>query len=381
MYKKILLPIYTVLLVSYLFSGSVFAGNFDDEDDEFSNLSKVDAFHPPLSGSLMYKEWHYFSMISEELGVSLSSVLTLEGDISDPMKSYAVDIQGYATPLKGGLTSDVYPITSAQWSDKMPDVSIHKSHVSLEKDVYHLYTESVDGKTVFDAEFTPEIDAEPAFEIPVESSGGIMIWLLTSAKMRVDGTLTINKGTAAEKVYILNNVRGYHDHNWGYWNWADDIGWDWGQAVAGNRKEHQKRNRSKAEATGQYTLSFLNMTNSYDTESRQRVIKIWKDDEKISTFENGEVQIQNKEMMVLPYLPDNPFPAVNVMSAISGKNKLDITFTTKSFDPIYLPIDGGYRIIWELTGTYEVSGYINGKKVLFVTDGFAEYFGKPLLLN
>ena len=39
-----------------------------------------------------------------------------------------------------------------------------------------------------------------------------------------------------------------------------------------------------------------------------------------------------------------------------------------------------YRLIWEMTGTYQVNGKINGKPISFTTDGFMEYVsGKAIL--
>jgi hypothetical protein len=41
-----------------------------------------------------------------------------------------------------------------------------------------------------------------------------------------------------------------------------------------------------------------------------------------------------------------------------------------------------YRLIWEMIGTYEVNGKINGKPISFTTDGFTEYvFGEAILLE
>ena len=58
--------------------------------------------------------------------------------------------------------------------------------------------------------------------VPVEAIN----WIVASSKMRVNGELTVDG-----KEYGLENVRGYHDHNWGYWQWGDNLGWDWGQVI------------------------------------------------------------------------------------------------------------------------------------------------------
>ncbi|HSX86239.1 MAG TPA: hypothetical protein VLE50_12585 [Cellvibrio sp.] len=359
------------------------------------DLAQIDAFHPPVAGadaSVLYKEWHYFSMTDKTGKISYSAVLSLEGDVSDPVKSYALDIQNFSVPIKSDLTLDVYPIDMAAWSDQSPDLRIGRSEVSFDGGTYRVYTESADGKTIFDARWIPEIEPEKTVKLPVVSNAGddhYMNWLLTSAKMRVDGTLTVNKGTADEKTYSFKDARGYHDHNWGYWDWADDMGWDWGQAVeresalcAKTKKRHEHRaqgwfKKYKHKLCETHSLALLNMTDGYDTESSSAVIKLWKGDKRLAVF-NQNVQVHHK-MMYVPYLPNYAIPEINFISGVTGNQRVDIVFVTENYAPIYLPIDGGYRIIWELTGKFFVSGYVNKKKIWFVTEGSMEYFGAPLL--
>ncbi|MBU3967688.1 MAG: hypothetical protein KKG76_09995 [Euryarchaeota archaeon] len=79
-------------------------------------------------------------------------------------------------------------------------------------------------------------------------------------------------------------------------------------------------------------------------------------------------------MSTLPMMPDASFPLVTVLNANSGENRLNIVFTTERFTPIPIGLEsGGYRIIWELTGVYEVSGIIDRKPVSYITTGYLEY--------
>jgi hypothetical protein len=54
------------------------------------------------------------------------------------------------------------------------------------------------------------------------------------------------------------------------------------------------------------------------------------------------------------------------------KNKLDLLQQFTSI-PILLESGKGYRIVWELIGSYEVSGYIDGKQISYTTKGYLEY--------
>jgi hypothetical protein len=330
------------------------------------SLSSIDAFHPPASGDpgiSMYKEWHYFNILDNEQNISFITTLTLNGNISDPEKSVAIVLMSYITPVKHDLTVNVYPVTVAEWSNRTPDLRIAGSSVKLTEDGYRLHVESSDDMTVFDAIFKPETEHPSVFSVPM-GEARIMNWLSASPKMKVNGTFTVNKGTTEEKTYTFKNVRGYHDHNWGYWLWKDDMGWDWGQAT-------QVKGRDE---TGTYTFSFGNITNKNHTATFSTVLEFWKNKKIIAGFNDNEIQIRREIMSTLPMMTDAPFPLVTVLNANSGENRLNIIFTTERITPIPIALESsGYRIIWELTGVYEVSGIVDGKPVSYITTGYLEY--------
>jgi hypothetical protein len=356
-YKLILFSIVTLLLSLNLVSA--FA---DGSRGGINDLSVLDSFHPPKSDDsriMMYREWHYFNILDNEQNISFITLLSLEGNIYDPAKSAAGVLVSYITPDKNNLTIDAYPVSQAQWSDKSPDLHVSGSSVVLTEQGYHVHVESAN--TVFDAIFRPEAENGTLFNAQAES-GRIINWFVASPKMNVNGQLTINKGTQKEKTYTLKNIRGYHDHNWGFWLWQDDLGWDWGQA------------------SGKYTLSFGNITNNNHTVSIAAVLEVWKDKKKLAMFKGGEIKIRRDKMMNTPQIPDNPFPLVTVINATSHDNVLNIVFTTEHFTPILIPVPEGYRIIWELSGKYEVSGYLDGKPVSYNTTGYLEYVAELLMI-
>lgn len=363
-------PVVLIILAGLLFpaaSNTVFAHEAMNWNNE---LSEIDSFHPPSSGdprTLMYKEWHYFNILDVEQNLSFITTLTLMGNISDPTMSVAVVLMNYLAQAKENLTIDSYPITLAQWSDKTPDLRIAESTVMLTEKGYYVHLESSDAQTVFDAIFKPEAEQSTVLNASYEVYKTIN-WLVTSPKMKVNGALTINKGTTSEKTYLLKNVRGYHDHNWGYWLWEDNIGWDWGQAA-------EMENFKRTEDTGTYAFSFGNITNKNHTESKKAVLEIWKNKKITAHFEDGEIQIQRDIMMNVPQLPETHFPLVTSINTDSGENTVHIVFTTEQFTPIPTPLESGngYRIIWELIGSYEVSGIIDGKQISYTTKGYLEY--------
>ncbi len=369
--RSIIITIVAALLLFSAASNAVYA---KEQGSQINELAEIDSFHPPAiddPGIMMYQEWHYFNVIDEEQNLSFMTTLKLSGDIYDPIpfnSSVATIVLSYSTPDGENITGDFYPLVpvEVEYSNETPDLRIYNSTVTLTEEGYHVHVESADCQTVFDAMFKPFTEPAPLFIAPFEP-GRVVNWLVASPKMKVDGTLTTSKGTAQEKTYTLENARGYHDHNWGYWLWQDDIGWDWGQAS-------ESKNHLDGNDVGKYAFCFGNVTNNEHTESRGAVLNIWKNKKIIAGFEDEEIQIQHDYMTTIPQLSNNPFPMVTVLTADSGENTMSITFITEYFTPI--PIEVGpykYLVIWELTGIYEVNGCIDGKPVSYTSKGFMEY--------
>ncbi len=370
MRSKIIVTIVAATLLFSVASCAVFA---KEGGSLINELTEVDSFHPPDINDpriLMYNEWHYFNVVDEEQNLSVVTALRLTGNISDPWNSSAIVVLDYSTPVGTNMTVDFYPITQAQYSNETPDLQISKSTVTLTEKGYHVHVESANNhknQTVFDAQFKPATGPAPVFTVSYDPHQTIN-WLVASPKMKVTGKLTVNKGTQLEKTYTLKNTRGYHDHNWGFWRWDGDVGWDWGQTT-------EAKNHLEGNDLGKYTLCFGNVTNNNHTESRGAVLNIMKNKKIIGTFKNEAIHIQHCNMIApIPQLPNNSFPWDTVITADSGENSINITFNTEYFSP--MPIELGsnkYLVIWELTGTYHVSGYIDGKPVSYASKGFLEY--------
>ncbi len=347
--------------------------------DLIGGLPTLDSFHAPAAGdptAPLYKEWHYFNILDEKQGLSYITTFMLNGDVSNPAMSAAVNLVSYNTPAGSNVKFDYYPVTMAQWSNTSPNITIGNSKVTLEKDGYHVYTLSQDGKTEFSAVYKQEVNPASVWTVPItEIPARAMNWFVPVSKATVNGILTVNKGTSQEKKYTLRNIRGYHDHNWGRWLWSDDMGWDWGQAIS--KKEGNTD-------VGIYSISLGHMTNNSHSISRASTFDIWKNEKIIGSFKDNGIQINHESMATLPTMPNNPYPTVNTIMTVSGSNSLDIKFTTEQATPIMVPLQvegaNGYRIIWELEGKYEVNGRVNEERVKFETNGYMEYVGELLML-
>lgn len=385
--KFVLKPILAVIFLLLAVSNVALA---DESSNYIDELMVSDAFHPPGEGEpgYLYNEWHYFNMIDDEQNLSVICTFKLNGGTNS-----SEVLLGYYANDTWASFYEAYPLTPevVNYSSTSPDVRIANNTVTLTDEGYRVHVESGEGSGVFDALFKPETKPAPVFNVSNFSVPGTSInWLVASPKMEVSGNLSV-----AGETYSLNNSRAYHDHNWGYWSWGDDLGWDWGQvSQAGNYSN---------ETIGEYSLIFGNITNANHSQSASSVLNVWKDGEIVANFSGEEIQIEHSnlsttdigippaEMTQAYILPEGSFffPQNTFLNASSGSDNLKIEFITQQSVPLPVMVPDGnevgneagnesengieYRVIWEMIGTYQVSGVIDGKSISYTADGFMEY--------
>lgn len=381
-------PVILVFFLLMVFSGVALA---DQSNSLTGELKQVDAFHPPEDNSLMplYNEWHYFNVIDEEQGLSIICTFKLNGcfSASEILLGYYTDDGNSNAYFKS------YPITIAEYSSETPDVTIAGNSVKLTPQGYSVHVVSEDGSVLFDALFKPETEPSPVFSANDFSPVSVeeINWIVASPKMKVNGELTVDG-----KTYTLKNARGYHDHNWGYWKWGDDLGWDWGQTT-------QTKNSLNGSDLGKYSLNFGNITDASYTQSFSSVLRLWRNKEIVATFSGEDIQIIHSNPFVgpvpVPYLnafmPPGSFPLplnTAIFASSDSDDYLDITFTADLDHcaplPVAVPVTDSngnpvideygnimveYRIIWEMIGTYKVNGEIDEKSISYTAGGFMEY--------
>lgn len=400
-FKLLLKPLLAVIIVLLAASNAALANETSDYIDE---LLVSDVFHPPEEGAAgdLYNEWHYFNMIDEEQNLSAICSFKLNGGTN----SSAV-LLGYYVNDTSFSFYKAYPLSSefVNYSSQSPDVRIANNTVTLTDEGYRVHIESGNGSSDFYALFKPEAEPAPVFNVSNLSEPGMDInWLVASPKMEVSGNLSL-----AGETYSLNNSRAYHDHNWGYWSWGDDLGWEWGQV--------SETGNASNETNGEYSLVFGNITNANHSQSISSVLNVWEGGEIIANFSKEEIQIEHSNLSTIDIgippaevvseyiLPQGSFyfPQNTLLNASSGSDTLKVEFTTQR--PVPLPVmiqDGNeienesvnesmnesmnesesgikYRIIWEMTGVYQVNGVIDGKPISYTADGFMEYVaGEPV---
>jgi hypothetical protein len=379
--REILIPVIFVLALMMVFSGVAIA---DSSNSFYKELKQVDVFHPPTDSKQipLYNEWHYFNIIDEKQHISIVCSFKLNGALNTSEVLFGF----HTDDGTSNASPKAHPLSIAKYSSHTPDVTIANSTVRLTPKGYSVHIVSDDGSKALDALFIPEAEPSPDYIFSGFSPvyGGITNWLVASPKMEVNGKLTVDG-----KKYILNNVRGYHDHNWGYWNW-DDLGWDWGQVT-------ETTKCSNGNVIGKYSLNFGNFTDANHTRLSKPVLNLWSNQEIVASFSGKHMQIEHSNFVNVDIplnpgtiLPAGSFPLplnTNISASSKTGDHLNIKFTTEpgNSSPLPVPvpmIDSSghiiikYRLIWEMYGTYKVDGKIKGKPISFTSNGFMEYVAR-----
>ena len=125
-------------------------------------------------------------------------------------------------------------------------------------------------------------------------------------------------------------------------------------------------------------MSLLSLTSQNDTTTYSTAMNLWRGSEKLGSFRDAQVRVE-KELMPVEGMPGLSVPATSTLIANNGTDFVRVVFSTEDYAPLYVPMEGGYRILWQLSGSFKVKGMINGKKVKFHSDGNIEYLSTPLL--
>ena len=388
--REILISIISLLTLLLVFSGVALA---DPSPSFYKELKQIDVFHPPTDSKQipLYNEWHYFNVMDEKQLFSIICTFKLNENRDES----EIRLGCYGNDGNSNTYFKAYPLSIAKYSSETPDVTIANNTVRLTPEGYSVHIASDDGTQVLDALFKPEAEPSPELSANGLSQGEVINWIVASPKMEVNGKFIVNG-----KNYTLNNATGYHDHNWGYWNWRD-LGWDWGQVI-------QTRYHLDGNDKEKYSINFGNITDPDYTRSLTSVLNVWRNREVIATFTNKDMQVNHSNFVtgdISPsprvILPGDKFPlplSTNVVVSSSLGDNLNIKFTTDAGHsaPISITIpmfdtDGNlikdsngnviteFRIILEMIGTYQVDGKIKGKPISFTSNGFMEYVsGEPV---
>lgn len=208
-----------------------------EEDQEWihPNLASfyhdIDRFHLPSieSGAMdQWAEWHYFNFEGSDFYGYLS--IMVAGDILKDEAKWITSIQIYDGQFH--QYASVQPAKKSQLPLTRIDYVIGQNAVRFVKDHYELDLNFSDTPVRGGISFfpNPRLYFPPA--VLARSSNFESGYVIPALRGHYKGYLEV-----AGKKYDMDDVAGYHDHNWGIWQQPDSssgqpVHWNWGHAYS-----------------------------------------------------------------------------------------------------------------------------------------------------
>lgn len=323
-------------------------------------------FDPNLNS---YKEWQHFNVFDRRLFLMLNFSLT--GNIFSKRGIAAVSCIAGSTLGRLSYGVESQGTKDIRVSHLRPDVSFGKNAITFD-DNEHIYLIHARLDTIgVTADLSFDIISQPvsAFARPF---GSASIGWIAIPRLRVNGSMQIGRD-----MYHIKNGIGYHDHDWGYFNWGEAVGWEWG-IFSENRKD------GLTIVVDQRTSGIRNQVHSkviYVYQGR-KIVRIFSD--KVEFVFNGNF-IGKKEttpgtMRILFPYQSTLMPKTFVIKAKDstfGSEKITIVFTPRRLIQFIVPDPNmqGETQLNQLLGDIKINLHIEGLNISGSLLGYFESVG------
>ena len=310
-------------------------------------LRQLDRFHGIPDGATWgnsWAEWLYFNGRSNEAHFYLTFLV-------GPRTASGARSAGVRLQLERGGQTESFTgraeLTDAELA-RTPDLTIDRSSVTLDGMRYRIHLDVVDA-TGKNAVGDLSLQATAGRLVPPIEITGAQGWrtgyVVPVMSGTLDGALDID-GTRIS----LAGGRGYHDHNWGFW---EGVSWQWGQAQHGDLSVIYGRVFPPREAADPETIpGFVGVLGpdgplGYSTDVR--------------ITEENDARGQPKTIIV---------------RARGAALDLDLRFDVGSAVTTHMaqgPLANGVDFL-QMRGQYTVSGQAGSREIKFTAPGAAETF-------
>lgn len=315
-------------------------------------------------------EWHHFTFTSDAQGLYGLVNLAVSGDVrSGERCRAAVSLIVYEREHGWSGTMNVYTRDDVHFESGRIDLAIGESSVSYVDGSYQVRARLKDESVRIDATWTPRTEA-----VRIDNMGGFINSFIVP-RLAVSGELAVRG-----RRVTLTAVPGYHDHNWGTWDWSRDLGWNWGYLL-------EAPSAGAAEAR---SIVFGQVTDAARSAERtELVLMVWRGDALTHVFLDDAVTLEvvGHSAIAAPRVPGvmallapgrvSRIPERLVLRARDGDDALEIECEVEHAVQLLIPHASGskYTAVSEMVGEYRVQGRIDGLPCNFRCGGFAELAG------
>lgn len=330
-------------------------------------------------GTRRYSEWHHFTFGDDDAGLCGIVNLALSGDVRDlELSRCGVSLITHERGHGWRGTMNVLGTEEARYAPGEIGLAIGPSMVAFQDGAYRVTAALRDRSVRIDGVWTPRAEA-----IRIENMGGFINTFIVP-RLDVDGDVTIEG-----RRYKLNRALGYHDHNWGAWDWSRDLGWNWGYLL-------QPQGQGPG-PSDEIAIVFGQVTDASRLTARtELVLIVWHGSQLTHIFLDEAVTLKASGRFEgeVPRIPGvmallspgrvSHVPERLAVDALDGKDTLRIDCEVRDAIQLLIPHPAGsaHTAVSELVGTYRVRGEIDGRKLDFTRGAFAELAGsgRPIQL-
>ncbi len=204
---------------------------------------------------------------------------------------------------------------------------------------------------------------------------GHLNWLI-APHLAADATVELPGETVD-----LHDALGYHDHNWGFWRWGDDFGWEWGFGAQMQRPF----------GSGRWCLVFDRTTDRHGAASHEHTLALWRDEGLAKVFTRRQLRARRAGRFAGP-VPRRPGAAqlvadgavLTVPARLQASARddaegdwLDFEYTVHAALQIGVPSENGFGLVGlnETFGTLAVQGRVRGEPIAFDSRACFEFLG------
>ena len=172
--------------------------------DGFRNFSHVDT---------QYKEWMHFCVFAHDINVLVNFSLVKERGELTPRLTLLVE-------QSGRWVGDIVSAESAVIRPANLNFSARNCSLNFENGIFHITGVIPEKEIAVNFTLTPIVS--PIQTPSVNAGSGKLRWLCIP-RCDAEGNVTVGNIT-----HQFKNAPGYHDHNWGSFEWGGNFSWRWG---------------------------------------------------------------------------------------------------------------------------------------------------------
>ena len=295
------------------------------------------------------------------LNVSRTSQVREGEVVSVPRFIALLERDGWRGRLDTGEAEDVRESSSGI------DFAVGGNRISWRSGSFHVSLGAPD----FEVELALTPRTLPTFPTSVSLGGARSLYWVAIPRVEAPGAVRVG----GER-FGLDGALGYHDHNWGLFEWGKDLSWVWGYL-------HPR------DARNPWTVVIARVSDASGERTLARSALLWKGPHLVRAFQSREVSLQTsgRHVRARPFtlppiaqllLPDfsAEVPERCHVSASGAEDSLDVRFEARSRARIAVPSDVdpfGLMILDEVCGDAQVRGSVGSELFEFTGPAMMEF--------